>query len=108
MTHIPGCTHYSFIKDGFPCAIFPMARLHKLPVPSNATSTSHIYELIHIDTWGPYKTPIHDGFKYFLTIVDDYSRGTWTYLVSTKSNAFTVLQSFISVVERQFNTKSRQ
>lgn len=62
-------------------------------------------ELIHIDTWGPYKTATYDGFKYFLTIVDDFSKGTWTYLLSTKSNIFSVLKSFLLMVERQFNTK---
>ncbi|XP_075077902.1 uncharacterized protein LOC142164245 [Nicotiana tabacum] len=54
---------------------------------------------------GPYKIPTHDGYKYFLTIVDDYSRGTWTYLLRTKSNAFPVLKSFLAMVERQFATK---
>ncbi|KAL8142831.1 hypothetical protein V2J09_015863 [Rumex salicifolius] len=38
-------------------------------------------ELLHINTWGPFQTPTHDGFKYFLTIVDDYSKVTWTHLV---------------------------
>lgn len=71
-----------------------MARQHKLPFPLSSSSSSHAFELIHIDTWGPYKISTHDGFRYFLTIVDDYSRGTWTYLLSTKSNAFTVLQFF--------------
>ncbi|XP_055824434.1 uncharacterized protein LOC129892954 [Solanum dulcamara] len=43
--------------------------------------------------------------RFFLTIVDDFSRGTWTFLLSTKSNAFPVLKSFLSMVERQFNVK---
>nr|GEW72384.1 cysteine-rich RLK (receptor-like protein kinase) 8 [Tanacetum cinerariifolium] len=30
---------------------------------------------IHIDIWGPYKVPTHRKFRYFVTIVDDYSRG---------------------------------
>lgn len=57
---------------------------------------------------GPYKTATHDSFKYFLTIVNDFSSGTWTYLLSTKGNAFTILKSFISMEERQFNTKVKK
>nr|GEZ99840.1 ribonuclease H-like domain-containing protein [Tanacetum cinerariifolium] len=39
---------------------------------SNHKSTK-IRELMHLDVWGPYKITSRDGFKYFLTIVDDYS-----------------------------------
>lgn len=51
--------------------------------------------MIHVDIWGPYKTPTHDGFRYFLT----------TYLLISKSNAFSILKSFISMSERQFNSQ---
>ena len=67
--------------------------------------TKTIFEIIHIDTCGPYKNATYNGFKYFLTIVDDYSRATWTYLLSTKINAFSMLKQFIFMVQRQFNNK---
>lgn len=57
-----------------------------------------------MDTWGLYKTPTHNGFKYFLTIVDDFSRETWTFLLSTKANVFTILKHFLAMIERQFQT----
>nr|GEZ37549.1 ribonuclease H-like domain-containing protein [Tanacetum cinerariifolium] len=37
-----------------------------------------------IDLWGPYRVHSREGYKYFLTIVDDYSRVVWVYLVKTK------------------------
>ncbi|XP_075104070.1 uncharacterized protein LOC142178446 [Nicotiana tabacum] len=55
------------------------------------------------NVWEPYNTATHSGNRYFLTLVDDYSRSTWTYLLSIKSNAFTALKSFILIVETQFN-----
>lgn len=58
-----------------------------------------------MDTWGPYNSITHDEFKYFLTIVDDFGKATWTHLLSTKSNAFPILKSFLSMVKRQFNSK---
>ena len=39
-----------------------------------------------------------------ITIVDDYSRATWTHLSSHKSNAFSILKSFISFFQTQFHT----
>lgn len=88
-----------------PCVICPMARQSKLPFPSSSISTKSVFELIHVDTWGPYKSPTYDGFRYFLTIVNDFSRRTWTYLLSTKLNAFPILKFFLAMVERQFHTK---
>lgn len=40
-----------------------------------------------------------------LTIVDDFTRSTWTHLLSTKSNAFQVLKGLISLIENQFGTR---
>jgi len=40
----------------------------------------------------------------FLTIVDDFSRGTWTFLLKTKSNAFPILKDFLAMVEIQFHS----
>ncbi|XP_075103834.1 uncharacterized protein LOC142178393 [Nicotiana tabacum] len=82
-----------------------MARQSKFPFPSSSISSKKVFELIHVDTWGPYNGATYDGFKYFLTIADDFSRGTWTYLLTNKSNVFTILKGFLAMVERQFNSK---
>ncbi|XP_074266801.1 uncharacterized protein LOC141590089 [Silene latifolia] len=63
------------------------------------------FDLIHIDLWGPYHTQTYNGYKYFLTIVDDFSRCTWTHLLSCKSNAFVFIKSFIAMVDTQFRRK---
>lgn len=54
------------------------------------------FYLIHVDTWGPYHTPTQEGYKYFVIIVDDFSRVTWTFLVTTKRVAGLVLKKFCS------------
>jgi len=87
------------------CDVCPQARQSRLPFPISQISTKSKFELIHVDTWGPYKVPTYNHYKYFLTIVDDFTRGTWTFLLATKSNALTVLQSFILMVARQFDAK---
>ncbi|XP_075076668.1 uncharacterized protein LOC107795030 [Nicotiana tabacum] len=75
----------------------------KKPFPVSTIKSRNVFDLIHIDTSGPYKSNTYNGFRYFLTIVDDYSRGTWAFLLSSKSNAFSMLKSFLSMVARQFN-----
>lgn len=40
--------------------------------------------------------------------MNDFSRGTWTYLLTAKSNAFSILKSFLWIIERQFNANVKQ
>jgi len=40
---------------------------------------------------------------YFVTLVDDYSRYTWVCLIQSKSEVFTVLQNFLSLIKNQFD-----
>ena len=89
-------------KNNNICSVCPKARLHRQSFPLSITRATRILELIHVDIWGAYKCSTHDGYRYFLTIVDDYSRATWVHLMSTKSNAFPLLQSFLALVETQF------
>ncbi|XP_076931937.1 uncharacterized protein LOC143597278 [Bidens hawaiensis] len=77
------------------CHICPKARQHRLPFPHSHRSSTAIFDLIHIDVWGPYHTSTYSGYKYFLTIVDDFSRTTWT---PTKAGVFPVLQGFVEMV----------
>lgn len=67
-------------------------------------SSKRVFDLIHKDTWRPYNIPTYKK-KYLLTIVDDFSRATLTYPLSTKSNAFSTLKYFLSLIERQFKAK---
>lgn len=89
----------------FPCEICPMAQQNKLPFPISSITSKDCFELLYIDTWGPYKTPTYKGERYFLSIADDFSRGIYTFFLSTKSNAFSALKTFLALVERQFATK---
>ena len=59
--------------------------------------------MIHIDVWGPFSIITHEGYKYFLTIVDDHSRATWIYLLKAKSDVLTVFPAFLTMVETQFH-----
>ena len=58
--------------------------------------------LIHIDVWGPYKVATHNNMRYFLTLVDDHSRWTWTFLMHLKSDVCTLLKSFLTLIKTQF------
>ncbi|KAL4576370.1 hypothetical protein LXL04_012463 [Taraxacum kok-saghyz] len=77
------------VDSNISCEICSKARQHKLPFGHSTIHISLPFDLIHINIWGPYHTKTYNGKSYFLTIIDDYTRTTWTHLLSTKSNAFT-------------------
>ncbi|GJX49146.1 ribonuclease H-like domain-containing protein [Tanacetum coccineum] len=60
-----------------PCDICHRAKQTRDHFPFSDHKTSTINDLIQLDLWGPYKVPSGEGFRYFLIVVDDYSRGVW-------------------------------
>ncbi|KAL9226203.1 hypothetical protein vseg_002041 [Gypsophila vaccaria] len=62
-----------------------------------------IFELIHCDLWGDYRVTSSCGSRYFLTILDDFSRSVWVYLVKAKSEVTQLLQNFVVMAKRQFD-----
>ncbi|KAJ0024377.1 hypothetical protein Pint_07411 [Pistacia integerrima] len=88
-----------------PCCICLLAKLHRLPFPHSQHKTSKPFEIIHCDLWGPCSTIAYDGSKFFLTIIDDFTRTTWLYLLQTKSETRNCLISFSNMIENQFDLK---
>ena len=70
--------------------------------------TKECFEMIHCDVWGPDRVQSSCGARYFLTIVDDFSRTVWTYLLLEKSEVQTVLQNFCAMAMKHLIRKSRQ
>jgi hypothetical protein len=76
---------YFSIHHPMHCDICPMAKQTRLPFNMSYISSHASFDLIHCDIWGPHRTHTHSGARYFLTIVDDYSRYTWIHLMKLKS-----------------------
>ncbi|CAH9128927.1 unnamed protein product, partial [Cuscuta epithymum] len=66
------------------CEVCPQAKQACDSFPISSNKASRILELIHCDLWGPYKTPSTCDAIYFMTLVDDYSRAVWIYLLRDK------------------------
>lgn len=54
---------------------------------------------------GAFKVTSQDGFRYFLTIVDDFSRAVWLYLLNSKDQTLNSVVSFFSLIKTQFGKK---
>lgn len=77
----------------------PLAKQKRISFPSNPQLSKDPFDLIHIHVWGPFQTPTHDGYKYFFTLVDDYTRVTWIYLLKDKFFVAYVFPEFIQFVK---------
>ncbi|XP_075092494.1 retrovirus-related Pol polyprotein from transposon RE1 [Nicotiana tabacum] len=84
--------------------VCPVAKKSKLPF-SLSTSVSNVaFELVHYDIWGPYRVPSYSGKRYFVIVVDDYTRYTWIFLLNFKSEVIVVLRDFLTQIKNMFSS----
>lgn len=95
---------FSVVRNNH-CDVCHFSKQKKLSFPISTSNTSKPFELIHVNIWGPFSISSIHNHKYFLTIVDDYTRYTWLHLLQAKSQVRQSLQwFFFSIVETQFST----
>ncbi|RDX84044.1 putative F-box/LRR-repeat protein, partial [Mucuna pruriens] len=100
------CKQLSYVhinKNGV-CDIYYFAKQRKTPFPLSSSKTLHAFELLDMDIWGPFPiSSVHGYIKYFLTIVDDFSRFTWVVMLKGKYEAHFQIQKFVLLVENKYN-----
>ncbi|KAJ4768963.1 Retroelement pol polyprotein-like [Rhynchospora pubera] len=84
------------------CDICLQAKQTRDVFPVSFNKAIESFELIHCDIWGPYRVASHCGAHYFLTVVDDFSRAVWVYLMTEKKETSKLLISFCKMVKNQF------
>ncbi|GAA0162316.1 hypothetical protein LIER_18433 [Lithospermum erythrorhizon] len=66
------------VKDlGF-CEHYVFGKLHRSKFPKATHRTKGTLDYIHSDCWGPSRVNSLGGHRYFLSLIDNYSRITWT------------------------------
>lgn len=95
--------------EGFPCITPPkencsgylMAKQARKSFPAQTWyRATRTLELIHGDLCGPMTPATPSGKKYFLLLVDDYSRYMWVYMLREKGEAFDAFKRFRTLVEK--------
>ncbi|KAL0431249.1 UNVERIFIED_CONTAM: Retrovirus-related Pol polyprotein from transposon TNT 1-94 [Sesamum radiatum] len=93
------CDDISFCDD---CIL---GKHHKVQFPSSSshkpTSSSCILDYVHADVWGHANVPTHGGNRYFLSIIDNYSRKVFVFLIKHKSEVFEKFKNWKILVENQ-------
>ncbi|KAI3700963.1 hypothetical protein L2E82_45604 [Cichorium intybus] len=89
------------------CSPCQLAKAHRLPFEQNDKRSLNILELVHCDLWGPSPVCSADGYHYYVTFLDDYSRFMWFYPLKSKSSFAIVLNIFVTFVQTQFSRKMK-
>jgi transposase InsO family protein len=84
-----------------------MAKQTRTPFNKKARRAGRPFELVHTDICGPFPESI-DGYKYFVTFTDDYTRYSCTFLLKKKSDVLEAFKRYIRRMKRQFGWKLRR
>ncbi|CAI7804166.1 unnamed protein product [Closterium sp. NIES-53] len=83
------------------CEICLLSKFTRFPFHSVTGRSKKPLELVHMDLVGPLPEQGHKGERYFLTIVDDWSRLMWAYPLKQKDHvASTIKEDWLPFVEK--------
>lgn len=85
------------------CDACKMRKMHKLHFLVTETKTKNALELLHTDIWGLAPTLSIQGYRYYVSSVDDFTRFTWIFPLKTKAETLQVFKVFKAHVEKQLN-----
>ncbi|GKD28720.1 ribonuclease H-like domain-containing protein, partial [Tanacetum coccineum] len=85
-----------------PCDVCHKAKQTREPFQISEHRSKSLSELVHLDVWGPYKVNSREGYRFFLTVVDDYSRTVYVFLMKSKIDVFDHIVDFTNLIKNQF------
>ena len=62
-------------------------------------------ERVFMDLWGPAPVSSVGGGKYFLSIIDDFSRKVDVFIIKCKTEVFKCFKLYLAKAERELNSK---
>ncbi|UYV83405.1 hypothetical protein LAZ67_23000904, partial [Cordylochernes scorpioides] len=91
------------------CDACSLGKMTKVPyVHTDGNQESYPFEAIYVDLCGPIRINSLGGSKYFLTIIDGFSRRIFVEFLKDKLSAAEVLKKFIVKRENELNSKLKR
>ncbi|CAI7892752.1 unnamed protein product, partial [Closterium sp. NIES-54] len=88
-----------------PCLPCVEGRQRAAPHSSSFPLTTAPLQTLHMDVWGPARVPGQGGERYFLLVVDDYTRYTTVFPLQSKAEVRSVLIRWIRAVRRHLSAR---
>jgi transposase InsO family protein len=101
---VRGLKDVTFEKDKLCSACQAGKQVGNTHPKKSMMSTSKVFELLHMDLFGPTTYISIGGNKYEFVIVDDFSRYTWVFFLVDNSDAFATFKTFIKRIHNEFET----
>ncbi|CAI7905773.1 unnamed protein product [Closterium sp. NIES-54] len=95
-------------SPALPCLPCVEGRQRAAPHSSSFPLTSVPLQILHIDVWGPARVSGQGRERYFLLVVDNYSRYTTVFPLRSKGEVPDVLIPWIRAVRLQLRERFRQ
>ncbi|KAK8954800.1 hypothetical protein KSP39_PZI002048 [Platanthera zijinensis] len=89
----------------FQCDVCQLSKHTRTSYPVSISRSSAPFEIVHSDVWGPAPIVSYDGFRYFVSFIDDFTRCCWVYLMRAKSDVFYFYTQFSHMVATQFSSR---
>lgn len=86
-----------------PCTPCLEGKFTKLPFPSHASKFVLPFAVIHSDVWGPAPCISIEGYRYYVSFIDECTRYTWIFPIINKADVFGLFVQFHSFVLNSFD-----
>ncbi|KAM0996802.1 hypothetical protein ACFX2C_006762 [Malus domestica] len=77
--------------------------MSRLPFHDRTEYCNFSFQKVHTNLWGPSPIAFIEGYKYYVSFVDEFTRFVWIFPLIHKSEVFDVFQKFYNFGFTQFN-----
>jgi hypothetical protein len=95
---VKGLPEIQVFHDGV-CKGCAQGKNVKTPFPSSDSKEKGVSDLIHSIVCGPMLATSLNGYVYYVSFIDDFSRKTWIYFLKNKDEFFSKFKEFKAFVE---------
>jgi hypothetical protein len=80
----------NILLSSFKCKDCILGKSHRTNYPISYNKCNAPFEIIHSNLWGPAPVMITDGFRWFVTFIDDCTRVSWVYVLKHNKDVLPV------------------
>lgn len=87
------------------CHFCPLGKSCSLKFNIQNFNSTQPLDLLHLDVWGPSPVISNSGFRYYLSIVNNFSCYVWVFPLIHKFDVFQMFAQFKTQIENQLSRK---
>jgi hypothetical protein len=90
------------------CKACISGKQHRQPITGTMDRATGLLQIVHSDVCGPMKTPTAEGYRYFVSMIDDYSKMSAVTLIKQKSDVPQAISDFINMAQNQLSKRVKE